>query len=1192
MWSAVFRFEIRYQLGQPLFYLATFFLSVLLFASGTQNGVGRAVGRVYLNAPLVTIDLLTQWSLFGLFVGVAFVATAAVRDFDRRTSELFLSKPVTGTDYLLGRFAGGSLIGLLMFLIATVTLAVSTFMPGLDPELVGPFRASPYLFALGVMVGPSLFCVSAIAFALASWTRSLLATYLGLIGLFGANTLARIATSRLGGDRIGQLLDPFGSEALHGVVRYWTTSELNTLLPPVGGMLLVNRALWVGIGVAALVFALATFDRSRESVRNRRGSWSRISIRGRRSNAPGVEQPVARVTLPESCQEFSGRTVFLQFLRQVRLEVKTVFCSVPFLGILSLGLVIVVSRALSVDTLFGTGVYPVTHLMLESIEGGYAILLLFVAVIYSGEMIWRERSVGLSGLYDAAPVPNGVYLGGKLVALFCVMATYLVCGAIATIGVQIWRGHYDFEFRLYAQGVAMTALYPLLISVLACFFHIVARSKFIGYGLMIVFIVGWDLVGEGLGLEHHLYRFASLPIALYSDMNGYGHFLKPFVAFGLYWALGSVVLIGLSVVFWKRGSEALWKTRWAEARSRFHGPTRAVTLLAAVAFLGVGAWIFYNTNVLNDYTPSAEVVRRQAAYETKYRQFKDVSGPRIQEVRADVDLFPGERRVDIRGAYRVENEGADPIHELHISVPSRVEVRDFDLPPHEALLEDSELGYFLYRLEEPLLPGASAELGFDLRVEHPGFVNGGSNRSVVGNGSYLTNEDYFPVLGYSDRRELEDRGARRRHGLEPAHRMAKIDDEFARRNTPRGVDADWVKFETTVSTAADQVAIAPGSLAREWRDGDRRYFRYVADAPIPNHFAYFSGRYEVRKELWGDVAVEIYHHPGHDYNVDRMIESVQRSLDYFTQNFSPYPHRQVRVVEIPGYGFEARAFPNTIAFSESIGFIARVEEDSIDYPFYVASHELAHQWWSHQVIGGYVQGVAMLAETMAQYSALMVMEKEYGPAKMRRFLKLELDKYLSQRAAERDGELPLALVEKQDYIFYHKGSVAMYALKDYVGEERLNEAIRAYVSKVAFQEPPFTTTTELLDEIRQVMPVGSEHLIEDLFETITLFDNEAVLATYVEQPDGKFLVRLEAKARKLRADGQGVESEIPIDDWIDIAVFGAESEVLLLEKRHITDANVAFDLLVDKRPTRAGIDPYNKLVDRDSNDNVQRVSEL
>src|ERR1043165_4240921 len=105
-WTAICRFEIQYQLRQPLFYLVTFFLSVLLFIAGTGHAPGAASGRLYLNAPAVILELLVKGIFLVLFLMTAFVVSAAVRDFDRRTSKLFFSMPIALFDYLTGRFAG------------------------------------------------------------------------------------------------------------------------------------------------------------------------------------------------------------------------------------------------------------------------------------------------------------------------------------------------------------------------------------------------------------------------------------------------------------------------------------------------------------------------------------------------------------------------------------------------------------------------------------------------------------------------------------------------------------------------------------------------------------------------------------------------------------------------------------------------------------------------------------------------------------------------------------------------------------------------------------------------------------------------------------------------------------------------------------------------------------------------------
>jgi aminopeptidase N len=289
----------------------------------------------------------------------------------------------------------------------------------------------------------------------------------------------------------------------------------------------------------------------------------------------------------------------------------------------------------------------------------------------------------------------------------------------------------------------------------------------------------------------------------------------------------------------------------------------------------------------------------------------------------------------------------------------------------------------------------------------------------------------------------------------------------------------------------------------------------------------------------------------------------------------------------------AQSFPNTIPYSEGIGFIAHpTTEEDLDQVLYVTAHELAHQWWGHQAIGAWAQGSNVLSESLASYAALALVERRVGPTQVRRYLKHELDSYLRGRGAERRAEPTLATVTRSPYVWYRKGALALYALKDYLGEARLNAALRAYLEKVRFQEAPYTTITEFIDVLKAAAPDDRKYLVTDLFETITLYDNRAVEATWREAPDQTFIVTLKVSSRKLRADDQGREHEVALDDLVDIGVLagdGRQERTLFLEKKRITQPEMTFEIPVRERPSRAGIDPFNKLIDRVSDDNLVRA---
>jgi ABC-2 type transport system permease protein len=470
-----------------------------------------------------------------------------------------------------------------------------------------------------------------------------------------------------------------------------------------------------------------------------------------------------------------------------------------------------------------------------------------------------------------------------------------------------------------------------------------------------------------------------------------------------------------------------------------------------------------------------------------------------------------------------------------------------------------------------------------------GFEDEPSFFPVVQNGTFFDNR-FLPGIGYNPEGELTDEAERDRRGLPPRPRARPIDDPHGLARNFVSRDADWIDFRVTLSTSPDQVALAPGRLEREWRQGGRRWFAYRMDVPMLNFYSFLSARYTVRRAKWKDVEIEVFHHPSHAYNVDRMIRAVQKSLDYYTQAFGPYQHRQVRIVEFPRYGDFAQSFAGTIPYSEGIGFIADVKADDIDYPFFVTGHEVAHQWWGHQVAPADVQGAAMLSETLSEYSALMVMEKQYGRGQIGRFLRHELDGYLQGRTGERLGEMPLALVENQQYIHYNKGALAMYALRDYVGEAAVNGALRAFLEETRNATGPYPTSRDLLRHLYAATPDTLDYLVEDLFETVTLWDLRATRAEGTELPDGRYEVRLTVSARKKRAGPLGDETEEPIDDFVEIGVFGRdEDEPIYLRKERFTGGDRTFRIVLDERPLRAGIDPLHKLIDRDLDDNLEPV---
>ena len=328
-----------------------------------------------------------------------------------------------------------------------------------------------------------------------------------------------------------------------------------------------------------------------------------------------------------------------------------------------------------------------------------------------------------------------------------------------------------------------------------------------------------------------------------------------------------------------------------------------------------------------------------------------------------------------------------------------------------------------------------------------------------------------------------------------------------------------------------------------------------------------------------------------------MLKSMQKSLEYYTKNFGPYYHKQCRIIEFPRYSDFAQAFPGTMPFSEGIGFIIDlrdVTKDDIDQVFYVVAHEMGHQYWAHQVSGANMQGSEMMSEGFSQYSALMVMEKEYGKDKMKKFLQYEMNSYLRGRSSELEAEQPLMKTESQQYIHYNKASVVMYYLKEMIGEEKIKKKKKNLVASYGYKNPPYPTSIAAVDEFKKVTPDSLQYVIKDMFETITLFSNRLLEANY-KQVGNEYKVTFKTTSEKFRANTLGQETKIPIADYIDIAIFDEPKndknlgKPLLYKRIKVTKKDNTFTFKTKVKPYQVGIDPYNYLIDRVPDDNLKKL---
>jgi ABC-2 type transport system permease protein len=826
----------------------------------------------------------------------------------------------------------------------------------------------------------------------------------------------------------------------------------------------------------------------------------------------------------------------------------------------------------------------------------FDLMILIIITYYSAETVWRERQLGVGDIVDSTATNNWALYFPKVLALCSVMIVLLAIGIAFTVLYQAGKGHTDFEPMVYFSILFMNALIPFIMTcIMSVFIQILSPNKYVGMLIFVLYIIV-SIVLYNLGLEHNLWHFGGTPTAVYSDLNNYGFSSTPTLLYTLYWIGFTSILVVLGYGLYARGAEYGIKHRFSLLKTNLGWSGVATMMAGLVLFVSMGSYIYYQTRIVNEFITDNEQLDQQASYEKEYKQYQDMVLPKITDINVNVDIYPYQRKVEANGYYLIENKSTNAIDKVLINWDIKSDAKvSMDNAILDGFSEEFNTGWL--KFNPSLKPGESRKLEYSVVRQAKGFVDKNADTTIVANGSFINSFTLLPHFGYNAGFEIGDRQERKRRDLPPPQRLPKLEDSSQYKTSFLGNEADFINFEAIVSTAEDQVALTPGYLQKEWLEAGRRYFHYKMDAPIFNFVAFLSGKYTIAKEVHNGINIEVYHHPSHDKNVQRMIDATKESLDYFDKVFSPYQHKQVRIIEFPRYARFAQSFSNTIPYSEDIGFIADLrDEEDIDYVTFVTAHEMGHQWWGHQVMPANVQGSAVLSESLSEYSAYLVMEKLLGEHQLRKFLKWEMDRYLIGRSREVLEEMPLMKAENQQYIHYQKGGIVMYSLKDRLGEDTFNQALRNFLNEFQYKSNPYPTTLDLVRHIKAVANESDYEFLDDVFAKITLFDLKAKTATAKKLNNGNYQVELTFTADKYYADGKGEETKAELNDRFDVGIFSmspddakAKDHVLVFQKEMIQSGENKFSFEVKQLPKFAGIDPYIKMIDRNSDDNMIAV---
>lgn len=1069
MFSAILKFELKYFFRNIFIYvyISVFFLASMIAMAGAAGifGEGSSSGSIA-NSPLGIYSLSMFFSKLLLILVPAICGMAIYRDHVSNFSGLLYTYPFTEWEYLSAKFVSSFTVVMIITASVIAGLVAGTHLPGANASLTTANDPVVYVHVFAVYLFPNILFFSIIVFSAVALTRNIYAGFIVLVlSVIMTEIISRVSGA-YGINMPGLLADPFGEKATGALTQVFSRSQRDSLPIPISEVIVFNRLLWLLLGAIVCIVTVRNFSFCGRELYLRRNRKSSAK------NPVNTNEDKHRLTIPLSVSRQDLISQLKTALMISGSEFSSIFRSGLFISVLIAGSILVAVLTLLPSPQTGTTLLPVTRVVLGLPVFFYSKIIMVISFLCAGILIHRPEASRFAELINVTPVSDSVLMLSKLFALIRVQMTLLASVMVTGIVIQLLSGYFEFEIGHYMFDLFVIHLSWLIVWAMASL-HVQSlfSNQYAGFFFLAAEYLGISNL-TSLGIESSALKFNQTPdqdfYLRYSDMSGYGHGLESYFVYISYWFMLGLVFLCISILFTRREFSQSFFERAQIALYKFRGKLALLTIISSAIFFCAGAFLIYEENKPENVTLTAgEEQQLLQEFQKNNQHYKSTVQPRIVSVFVNMNIFPGERSFNADGQYVLINKSTRRIDTLLVKT-GYDEITTVALSRDAMIIsEDPGFRFRAYLLKNGIEPGDSMMLLFSISNKPNTFLVQYSN--ILKDGTYLKS-DIFPRLGY----------------------FADTDKSFPEDSTLSGnhyqsIDSDLIDLETIVSTSAEQTAIAPGYLQREWVENDRRYLHYKMDSKIKFVFGYNSGTFDMQQEEYKGINLRVYYNSKHFRSVGNLMSGLKASLDYNSQYFGDLPHRQAQIVEFSlSEGTYATTAANCIPISE-VRFLSDTDdasENNKDISFYVAAHELAHQWWGNIVTPADALGATMITESAAEYVTAKVYEKKYGKKGAKKFLDIQLNRYLQGRAEETNNESSLIHVHPdQTYIAYGKGAIALYTLSEKIGEENLNNALREYLRIVSFRGKPYTTSLEMIQFLRKSTPASMQYLITDLFET-------------------------------------------------------------------------------------------------------------
>jgi len=1185
MFKKLLQFEVFYQLKQrafPIFALLFLALGVFVGRQGyASKGVNfNSVFQVYFHTSIFTLG--------SVFIIMFFAISAILRDRQHNMESLIYSSSIKKSHYFWSRFFGTFIFSVLAFSPFLIGYIFGNYFTSLDPERLGDFRLMTYLQPWLYIVLPNIFICATIVFSVSTLTKNSTATYVSAVFIYmlyfvssiflNSPLMAQAVPASPESMAIAALADPFGIAAFFEQTQYWTPFQKNTELLSLSGLFLWNRLVWILLSIGILLGTYGLF------------SFRKISKKVKKEPKQKKEKmPLLAYQPIKALHTFKAQR--MAFFTLLKLELKGVFKSLPFIAVLIIWLVIVFSELFSTvieGGEYGVSVYPFTNQLIDLIVDPLSIFSLILIVFYGSEIVWRERDLNFNNIVDATPVKNGVFFLSKFAALLSLPMILIASGILLCMVFQISLNYTNFEFSLYASLFYYYGVQLAVFSMIALFVNSLAKNKYMGMGIFGL-IVLLSLKAGMLGLEHPLTSLGFIPRVAYNNMDGFNGASSLFDHLALYWLGFGFILTFLSFKIWNRGVVATISVKLKQLKYGWTRIQKVGITICLLLFIGAGSLVFYNLNIVSEYENTNDNLDYSENYERKFKKYETIERPYPTSRKTEVAIYPKERMYLVKADYMLKNKSDKALTEIFVT--ERIPLENISFENAHLVEHNTIYGTYLFQFDMPLQPNDSMAFSYNLKRELKGYD---VDRAIVNNGTYITHRNFEPMLGYSPGIEITNRIEREKRNL-----PKRIEEKTSAAHIVlEDVKFEKIRFETIVSTDADQVAISSGSLIKEWSENNRNYYHYKSKNKVMPAAAYFSAKYQTKKNMHKGISIEQYFDADHHFNIEEIENSVKQTLDYCQVNFGAYAFDHVRIAEIPAHwSFGGFAHPGVISMVEDRLYLSDVRnKETFNLVAKRTIHEVAHQWWGHTLNPKPVAGGALFVEGFAKYTEAVVLEKMYGKRALYELSDNTRRRYFSGRSFDGDIEPGVYMVTGQSYISYGKALTVLLGLRDLIGEKQVNKVLKTITDRHRTINKLETNTIELLEEIYKVTPTEQHTLVDDWFKKVITYDIGIKESSSKELKDGTYEVTVKVKTKRFETKDSGEMKQITINEPIKIGVFTThpsnikdDSSILYYRSNQFNKEMTEIKIIVKEKPRYISIDPFGTRSDENLTDNISRL---